>query len=143
MGNEADAESIDMIGWLGFFDNVKIELDHGTPAQLLQNLLEKKWLLKSNDKDLVVMQHQFEIDNSKNTKLPKKIISSLVVTGTDQNHTAMAKTVGLPLAICVKNFLTGKFNLTGVQIPIHKEIYEPLLQELEQRGITFKETFIS
>ena len=143
MGVEADAEAIDMIAWLGFFDDVKIEFPQGTPAQLLQNLLEKKWLLKPNDKDLVVMQHQFEIDTSKNTKLPKKIISSLVVTGTDQNHTAMAKTVGLPLAICVKNFLTGKFNLTGVQIPIHKEIYEPLLQELEQHGISFKETFTS
>ncbi|MEO8762274.1 MAG: saccharopine dehydrogenase C-terminal domain-containing protein, partial [Bacteroidia bacterium] len=143
MGKEADAEVIEMIEWLGFFGDVKIELQQGTPAQLLQNLLEKKWLLKPNDKDLVVMQHQFEIDNSKNAKLPKKIISSLVVTGTDQNHTAMAKTVGLPLGICVKNFLTGKFNLIGVQIPIHKEIYEPLLQELEQHGISFKETFIS
>ena len=143
MGKEADAEAIDMIAWLGFFDDVKIELSQGTPAQLLQNLLEKKWLLKPNDKDLVVMQHQFEIDNSKNAQLPKKIISSLVVIGTDQNHTAMAKTVGLPLAICVKNFLTGKFNLSGIQIPIHKEIYEPLLKELEQYGIIFKETFIS
>ncbi|MFI5141520.1 MAG: saccharopine dehydrogenase C-terminal domain-containing protein, partial [Bacteroidia bacterium] len=143
MGKEADAEAIDMIAWLGFFDNVKIELAQGTPAQLLQNLLEKKWLLKPNDKDLVVMQHQFEIDNSKNPKLPKKIISSLVVTGTDQNHTAMAKTVGLPLGVCVKNFLTGKFNLSGVQIPIHKEIYEPMLHELAQNGIVFKETFIS
>ena len=143
MDKEANAETIDMIAWLGFFDNVKIELDHGTPAQLLQNLLEKKWLLKPHDKDLVVMQHQFEIDNSKNPKLPKKIISSLVVTGTDQNHTAMAKTVGLPLAVCVKNFLTGKFNLSGVQIPIHKEIYEPMLHELEQNGIVFKETFIA
>jgi saccharopine dehydrogenase (NADP+, L-glutamate forming) len=143
MGSEADAEVMDMIAWLGFFDPVKIELPQGTPAQLLQNLLEKKWLLKPNDKDLVVMQHQFEIDNRKNAKLPKKIISSLVVTGTDQNHTAMAKTVGLPLAVCVKNFLTGKFNLSGVQIPIHKEIYEPMLQELEQHGISFKETFIS
>ncbi|HKC68362.1 MAG TPA: saccharopine dehydrogenase C-terminal domain-containing protein [Bacteroidia bacterium] len=142
MGKEADAEAIDMVAWLGFFDEVKIELAQGTPAQLLQNLLEKKWLLKPNDKDLVVMQHQFEIDNSKNSKLPKKIISSLVVTGTDQHHTAMAKTVGLPLAVCVKNFLTGKFNLSGVQIPIHKEIYEPMLHELEQNGIVFKETFI-
>jgi len=143
MGKEADAEVIDMVAWLGFFDNVKIELEHGTPAQLLQNLLEKKWLLKPHDKDLVVMQHQFEIDNSKNPKLPKKIISSLVVTGTDQNHTAMAKTVGLPLGVCVKNFLAGKFNLSGVQIPIHKEIYEPMLHELAQNGIVFKETFIS
>jgi len=143
MGTEADTESIAMIEWLGFFDNVKIELAQGTPAQLLQHLLEKKWLLKPNDKDLVVMQHQFEIDNSKNKTLPKKIISSLVVTGTDQHHTAMAKTVGLPLAIAVKNFLTGKFTLTGVQIPIHKEIYEPLLKELEQHGICFKEEHIA
>ncbi len=143
IGTEADAACIAMIEWLGFFDNVKIELAQGTPAQLLQHLLEKKWLLKPNDKDLVVMQHQFEIDNSKNKTLPKKIISSLVVTGTDQHHTAMAKTVGLPLAIAVKNFLTGKFRLTGVQIPIHKEIYEPLLQELEQHGISFKEEYIA
>jgi saccharopine dehydrogenase-like NADP-dependent oxidoreductase len=143
MGTEADAECMTMIEWLGFFDNVKIELAQGTPAQLLQHLLEKKWLLKPNDKDLVVMQHQFEIDNSKNKTIAKKIVSSLVVTGTDQHHTAMAKTVGLPLAIAVKNFLTGKFTLTGVQIPIHKEIYEPLLQELEQHGICFKEEYIA
>ncbi|MHB8259348.1 MAG: saccharopine dehydrogenase family protein [Bacteroidia bacterium] len=143
MGSEADTEAIALIEWLGFFNNLKIELTQGTPAQLLQHLLEKKWLLKPNDKDLVVMQHQFEIDNSRNVKLPKKIISSLVVTGTDQHHTAMAKTVGLPLGVCVKNFLTGKFNLSGVQIPIHKEIYEPMLKELEQHGICFKETFLS
>jgi hypothetical protein len=55
----------------------------------------------------------------------------------------MAKTVGLPLAIAVKNFLTGKFSLTGVQIPIHKEIYGPLLQELEQHDICFKEEYIA
>jgi len=139
MGLEADKDAIDKIEWLGFFDNVKIEMKQGTPAQLLQNLLEKKWLLKENDKDMIVMQHLFEIDNGKNPKLPKKISSSLVVKGSDQNHTAMAKTVGLPLAICVKNFLTGKFNLTGVQIPIVKEIYLPLLEELKNNGIIFKE----
>jgi saccharopine dehydrogenase-like NADP-dependent oxidoreductase len=139
MGSEADTETIAMIEWLGFFNDTKIEIANGTPAQFLQHLLEKKWLLKPHDKDLVVMQHQFEIDNSKNKALPKKIASSLVVTGTDQHYTAMAKTVGLPLAICVKNFLTGKYQLSGVQIPICKEIYLPLLQELEQHGISFKE----
>ncbi len=139
MRMEATPEAVDKIGWLGFFDNVKIEIKQGTPAQILQNLLEKKWLLKENDKDMIVMQHLFEIDNSKNAKLPKKIISSLVVKGSDQNHTAMAKTVGLPLAICVKNFLTGKFNLTGVQIPTVKQIYLPLLEELKNNGIIFEE----
>ena len=143
MGSEADAETMRMIEWLGFFNDVKIDLPQGTPAQLMQQLLEKKWLLKPQDKDLVVMQHQFEIDNSKNKALPKKIASSLVVTGTDQHYTAMAKTVGLPLAICVKNFLIGKYQLSGVQIPICKEIYLPLLHELEEHGISFKEKHIA
>jgi saccharopine dehydrogenase (NADP+, L-glutamate forming) len=143
MGKEADAEDIDKIEWLGFFEDVKIEMKEGTPAQLLQNLLEKKWLLKDNDKDMIVMQHLFEIDNTKNNKLPKKIISSLVVKGENQNHTAMAKTVGLPLGICVKNFLTGKFNLTGVQIPTNKQIYLPLLAELKNFGIVFEEKLIN
>lgn len=141
MGKEAGAEAIEKIEWLGFFDDVKIEIPQGTPAQLLQHLLEQKWKLEEHDKDLVVMQHQFEVDNSKNKDLSKRIISSLVVTGTDQNYTAMAKTVGLPLAISVKNFLTGVFNLTGVQIPTRKEIYMPLLTELEGQGISFKEKY--
>ena len=82
------------------------------------------------------MQHQFEyILNNKNHKLN----SSLVVIGDDEVHTAMAKTVGLPLAITVKNFLTGKFKLSGVQIPTVKEIYEPLLKELEEYNIRFTE----
>lgn len=141
MRMEATPEAIDKISWLGFFDQVKIGMKQGTPAQLLQNLLEKKWVLKEHDKDMIVMQHLFEID-AKGTGLPKKITSSLVVKGTDQEHTAMAKTVGLPLAICVKNFLTGKFNLSGVQIPIVKEIYLPLLDELKNYGIIFEEEMI-
>ncbi|HWY38140.1 MAG TPA: saccharopine dehydrogenase C-terminal domain-containing protein, partial [Bacteroidia bacterium] len=139
MGKEADSEAIEKIKWLGFFSEEKIKIKEGTPAQILQDLLEKKWLLKDHDKDMIVMQHLFEIDNAGNAALPKKIISSLVVKGTNQHHTAMAKTVGLPLAICVKNFLTQKFNLTGVQIPTVKQIYLPLLDELKDYGVLFEE----
>jgi saccharopine dehydrogenase-like NADP-dependent oxidoreductase len=139
MSKEADSEAIEKIKWLGFFSEEKIKIKEGTPAQILQDLLEKKWLLKDHDKDMIVMQHLFEIDNAGNAALPKKIISSLVVKGTNQHHTAMAKTVGLPLAICVKNFLTQKFNLTGVQIPTVKQIYLPLLDELKDYGVLFEE----
>ena len=59
--------------------------------------------------------------------------------GDNEVHTAMAKTVGLPLAITIKNFLTGKFKLYGVQIPLVKEIYEPMLTELESLNIIFTE----
>lgn len=139
MGGDADKTAIEKVEWLGFFENRKIGLKQGTPAQILQHLLEEKWKLKEHDKDMIVMQHLFEIDNSKNKALPAKLVSSLVVKGADQHHTAMAKTVGLPLAICVKNYLTGKFNLSGVQIPTVKEIYLPLLAELETLGIKFEE----
>lgn len=136
MKEEWDAEVEKKLDYLELFDNKKIKLAEGSPAQLLQDLLEEKWKLKHGDKDMIVMQHLFEYKlNGKDHKLT----SSLVVIGDDEEHTAMAKTVGLPLAITVKNFLTGKFKLSGVQIPIVKEIYEPMLKELEELGIVFNE----
>ena len=136
MGSEMDAEVMTKLEYLELFSNKAITLKEGSPAELLQHLLEEKWLLKQGDKDMIVMQHQFEYElNGKSHKL----ISSLVVIGDDEVHTAMAKTVGLPLAISVKNFLTGQFKLYGVQIPIVKEIYEPMLEELEKVGVVFIE----
>lgn len=136
MQNDWDADVEAKLDYLELFDNKKIKLAEGSPAQLLQDLLEEKWKLQHGDKDMIVMQHLFEYTlNGKSHKLT----SSLVVIGDDEEHTAMAKTVGLPLAITVKNFLTGKFKLSGVQIPIVKEIYEPLLVELEELGIIFTE----
>lgn len=123
--------------YLELFNNKKIKLNEGTPAQLLQSLLEEKWKLKHGDKDMIVMQHLFEYTLNGKTH---QLNSSLVVIGDDEDHTAMAKTVGLPLAITVKNFLTGQVKLSGVQIPIVKEIYEPLLKELEEYQIVFNET---
>lgn len=136
MGTDLDAEVMAKLEYLELFSSRPIKLKEGSPAELLQNLLEEKWLLKAGDKDMIVMQHQFEYElNGANHKLN----SSLVVIGDDEVHTAMAKTVGLPLAITIKNFLTGKFKLYGVQIPLVKEIYEPMLSELEELNIVFTE----
>jgi saccharopine dehydrogenase-like NADP-dependent oxidoreductase len=136
MGADMDAEVMTKLEYLELFSNKTIQLKEGSPAELLQHLLEEKWLLKAGDKDMIVMQHQFEYE-LKGTK--HKLNSSLVVIGDDEVHTAMAKTVGLPLAITIKNFLTGKFKLYGVQIPLVKEIYEPMLSELESLNIIFEE----
>jgi saccharopine dehydrogenase-like NADP-dependent oxidoreductase len=134
-----DQEIEAMMDYLEIFSNKKITLSEGTPAQLLQHLLEEKWKLNPGDKDMIVMQHQFEYTlPGKSEK--QKLESSLVVIGKDQNHTAMALTVGLPLAITVKNFLTGVFSLQGVQTPVSKEIYQPLLKELEEYNIIFTDT---
>lgn len=136
MGTDMDTEVMSKLEYLDLFSNRKITLKEGSPAELLQNLLEEKWLLKAGDKDMIVMQHQFEYTLN---GAHKKLESSLVVIGDDEVHTAMAKTVGLPLAISIKNFLTGKFKLYGVQIPTVKEIYEPMLSELEGLNIIFTE----
>ena len=141
VGSTLDAEIEKKMDYLELFSNKKIELPEGTPAQLLQALLEEKWKLKPNDKDMIVMHHEFEY--SLPGRSNQKLNSSLVVLGKDQNHTGMALTVGLPLAITVKNFLTKQFNLTGVQIPTKKEIYLPLLKELEENKIIFTEKIIS
>jgi len=132
------------LDWLGIFKNQKIGLLEGvpsgkdaSPAGILLDLLMKKWSLKPNDKDMVVMQHLFEYKDRK-SKL-KKITSTLVVIGDDQINTAMSKTVGLPLGIATKLILNGKINLKGVLVPTVKEIYDPVLAELENFGIKFIE----
>ena len=136
MGTEMDEDVLTKLEYLELFSNKPILLKEGSPAELLQHLLEEKWLLKPGDKDMIVMQHQFEYQLN---GVYKQLNSSLVVIGDNEVHTAMAKTVGLPLAISVKNFLTGKFKLYGVQIPTVKEIYEPMLEELETLGVKFME----
>ncbi|MES2139961.1 MAG: saccharopine dehydrogenase C-terminal domain-containing protein [Bacteroidota bacterium] len=143
MGAESDAEIMSKIEWLGIFEDKKIRLANASPAQILQDLLEEKWKLQAHDKDMIVMQHQFEfmlpdasITEGKKSRLIK---SSLVVKGEDQTYTAMSKTVGLPLAITTKLILQGKINAHGVLIPTTKDIYEPLLAELESFGIKFVE----
>ena len=124
--------------WLGIFKNDKIGLNKVTPAQILQHVLEKKWSLDENDKDMIVMQHQFiyEINGQ-----VKNLHSSLILEGENQTHTAMSMTVGLPVAIATKLILQGKIKTNGVQIPNIKEIYNPVLKELESYKIKFIDKF--
>lgn len=105
-------------------------------ADALQFALEKKLILSATDKDMIVMQHEIEYELNEKKE---SIISSLVVYGKDSVHTAMAKTVGLPLGIAAKLILNNTINITGLHIPITKEIYEPVMHELGQNGINFIE----
>ncbi len=119
-----------------FSQHKKINLTNATPAQMLQQILMDSWTLKEEDKDMIVMQHKFGYHyQGKN----KQIESSLVVKGDDQTYTAMAKTVGLPVAIATLKILNGEIKTPGVQLPITKEVYEPILKELEEYGIKFEE----
>jgi len=105
-------------------------------ADVMQLALEKKLALQPDDKDMIVMLHEVEAEVSGQKSAVR---SSLVVKGEDNLRTAMAKTVGLPLGIAAKLILNGTIRLTGLHIPTRKEIYEPVLKELEDHGIIFHE----
>jgi saccharopine dehydrogenase (NAD+, L-glutamate forming) len=127
----------DKLVWLGIFDNKeKIGLKNATPAQMLQKILEEKWELKPDDKDMIVMYHKFVYLLKGQLK---EITSEMVNIGEDQTFTSMSNTVGLPLGICVKKILNETIQLKGVVIPTHREVYNPILNELEDYGIVFKE----
>lgn len=130
-------ESFGMLKWLGLFEDTPIGISKdASPAQILQKLLEEKWVLEPQDKDMIVMFHRFhfEIGGKK-----KELQSSMMYIGQDDTYTAMSDTVGLPVAICTKMILEGKIQDKGVMLPISKSIYEPVLRELEQFGIRFDE----
>ncbi len=114
----------------------KVGLKNATPAQILQKILMDSWTLDRDDKDMIVMYHKFGyILNGEK----KQIESNMVVVGDDQIYTAMAKTVGLPVAIATLKILNGEIKTPGVQLPISKEVYDPILKELKIHGIDFKE----
>ncbi|REE83164.1 saccharopine dehydrogenase-like NADP-dependent oxidoreductase [Lutibacter oceani] len=122
---------------LDIFNNTKkVGLKNATPAQILEKILKDSWTLQKDDKDMIVMQHLigYELNGKK-----QQIESSMVCIGDNQTYTAMAKTVGLPVAIATLKILNGEINATGVLRPVTKEIYKPILKELEENGINFSE----
>jgi saccharopine dehydrogenase-like NADP-dependent oxidoreductase len=131
----------DKLVWLGIFDRrKKIGLKNATPAQMLQKILEEKWALKPDDKDMIAMYHKFVYKKGGEFH---EITSEMVNIGEDQTFTSMSNTVGLPLGICVKLVLNGTIQLKGVHIPTSKEVYDPILDELEDYGIKFNEREIN
>ena len=136
LGIEQDDYIWEKLVWLDLFEEKKIGLKNATPAQILQKILQNKWSLRQEDKDMIVMWHKF---NFSQKGVDKEIRSHMVYIGKDNKFTAMSDTVGLPLGIAAKLLLSGKIKNRGVKLPIEREIYLPVLSELEQLGITFEE----
>jgi saccharopine dehydrogenase-like NADP-dependent oxidoreductase len=125
------------LDWLGFFENQKMPILDGTSAQILEELLKKKWMLQKGDKDLIVMLHRIEYIHHSEVKNHESV---MILKGEDEHRTAMAKTVGLPLAIACKLIIENKISQRGVVVPMEKEIYSLVLKELETMGIVFKDS---
>lgn len=138
---EERMDSFERFKWLGLFEDEPIVgIENATPAQVLQKILVDKLSLADGDKDMLVMVHEFQYElNGKKSQ----ITSHMVNIGEDQVYTSMSNTVGLPAAICAKMILNGSLKSKGVTLPVQKEVYTPILAELEKFDIRFVEKEIS
>ncbi len=136
LGLDPQGEVMYKLDWLGLFGSGTIGESGLSPAATLQRLLEEKWKLGPKDKDLLVMWHRFRYAlNGRSSELQ----ATLTVTGEDTVYTAMARTVGLPMAIGAKLLLNGRIKERGVLLPVQPELYNPILDELATLGIAFSE----
>jgi saccharopine dehydrogenase (NADP+, L-glutamate forming) len=136
--NLTDPDILEMFQFLGLKDHhTKLPMTKGSAADILQFILENKLALKSGEKDMVVMLHEIEYVIGDTIH---RVESSLVTLGMDDQRTAMAKTVGLPLGIAALLILEGKILDKGLHIPIKPSIYQPVLKELAKESILFTET---
>jgi saccharopine dehydrogenase (NADP+, L-glutamate forming) len=121
--------------FLGCFDPGPVPVTARSNADILQFLLETRLAMKPADKDLIVMIHEIGFEREGKRFSAK---STLVVKGEDNLHTAMARTVGLPLGIAAVLLLEGRIRLEGLHIPILPAIYDPVMEELERQGVRFE-----
>merc|ERR1719272_818695 len=129
---------IDAFNWLGMFDKDQETCSVENPANVLCQLLEKKLKYTQDEKDLVVLNHRFDIETGNGKK--DCITSSLVCYGDDQNS-AMARTVGYPVAVGAQLLLDGHFQNLGVTTSCHPKVWKKILTKCEKLGIQFKEKY--
>ena len=131
-----DSPAIVALEWLGLFSDDLVRITKGSNFDLLSDLMLEKMMLPEGARDMVIMLHSFLVEKADGTK---EVIKSHLLDFANGEDTSIARTVALPAAIAVKLILDGKITDTGVQIPIPKSIYEPVLNELETLGIAMKE----
>ena len=134
LGTDVQSELFQRIAWTDLLSDRPITRVNGTPAEILLDLLLDKWKFNAGDIDMLVFYDRQEYKLGDDYY---EHISYMVTKGKDHMHTAISRTVGLPAAIGAKLILNGKISERGVILPLKKEVYEPILNELEQLGIGY------
>lgn len=127
--------------WIGLFSDEKIT-PRGNPLDTLCATLEKKMQFEEGERDLVMLQHKFEIEHKDGSRETRT--STLVEYGDPKGYSAMAKLVGVPCAVAVKQVLDGTLSEKGVLAPMTTKINDPLIKELKEKyGIYMVEKTVS
>lgn len=137
LGLNIDSPVMKRLEWLGLFTDEPIRLERGSNLDILAKAMQERMSYKPGERDMIVLQHRFEVQYPERVK--ENIESTLIDYGQPNGDSAMARTVSLPAAIAARLIIEGKINLTGVQIPVVPEIYQPVLAELETLGVKFQE----
>lgn len=128
---------MDNLRWLGLFSDEPTGCKGATPAALMVQLLTDKLRLEEGQRDMVVIVHELDVEYADGSK--ERVRATLIEKGDTDGFTAMAKTVGLPVALAVKLLVTEEISLVGFHIPTHPSVYDPILNEIEKEGIKFHE----
>ncbi len=123
--------------WLGLLGDEPLPLQPGSALDIVGARMIEKLAYAEGERDMIILQHEFLASYPRSQK--EKIISTLVDFGIPKGDSSMSRTVGLPAAIGTKLVLEGKIKERGVHIPVLPDIYKPILQELAELGISFKE----
>ena len=136
LGLEIYSAVMKRLEWLGLFSNELLPLDKDNPLDYLNVMTLKKMILDKNERDMIVMYHEFIAEYPSKKEY---ITSKLVDYGIPEGNTSIARTVAYPAAIAVKMIFDKKIDISGVHIPVIPEIYNPILDELEEMNIKFLE----
>ena len=127
--------------WIGLFSDETVT-PKGNPLDTLCATLERKMQYEESERDLVMLQHKFEIEHKDGSRETRT--STLCEYGDPKGYSAMAKLVGVPCAVAVKQVLSGQLADKGILAPMSSRINDPLMKELKEKyGITMVEKTIS
>jgi saccharopine dehydrogenase (NADP+, L-glutamate forming) len=132
-----NSDIIQRLDWLGFLSDEPLPAEQDSPLNILGAKMLEKLQYEEGERDMIILQHEFIGSFGGNKK--EKITSTLIDFGIPHGDTSMARTVGLPAAISARLILEHKIDKTGVHIPVTPEIYMPILKELKELDIAFKE----
>lgn len=140
LGVSADSELVARLEWAGLFSDRPIPERRASPLDVFGNRLRKLMMYEPGERDMVLLKHVFVVTYPDGSQ--EEVRSRLVAHGDPWGDTAMARTVSLPAAIATRLILQKGFQAVGVQIPTLREVYEPVLEELAERGVALDETHI-
>jgi len=132
----ADHFTLANMEWLGLFGNQTVPAKINTMLDALCHICKEKMQYKKGERDLLLMKHEFVVEYPDRRET---LSCTLIDFGIANGNTSMSRTVSFPVAIAIRLVLEGKIKLTGLQIPIIPELYNPILDELESLGIKFVE----